>query len=154
MAWPLGDLAGAVGVGGQLVGGVVQSRAAQAQGRAAADAADYNARLALREGLAEADRRRKAGRREIARQRVSVAASDLRVEGSPLEVIAANAAAVEEDAANAEIDARRTARLERARADSFREAGRTSAGVALLSGATGALQTGYSLWSQRRTRGY
>lgn len=149
MGFDLSTLLKVGAVGGQVAGGVIQARGQQEQLQAQADAADYNARLALRTGTAEGSRIRTAGRREIARQRVALAASDVRAEGSPLELLAQNAATIERDAAFAEIEARRTARLEQQRARGFRSAARRTAGTALLGGATGALTTGYALFRER-----
>lgn len=135
----------AVGIGAPLVGGIMQSRAAEQQASAASSAALYNARLAELEGSTEAQRRRRIGSQEITRQRVAMGAGDVRLEGTPAEFLAQQAYEVERDAVNAQIAGRNTARLERAQASSIRKQGKISARNALLGGAGQALNFGLSL---------
>jgi hypothetical protein len=137
-------------VGAPLVGGLQEASAARAAGDAESAAALYNARLAERQGTLEASRRRRAGRQEVTRQRVASAAGDVALVGTPLDFIVDNAEAVERDAVNAEVDARRTAALERARARQAKATARTAAGTSLLTGLTQAGAAGYSLLRESR----
>lgn len=122
-------------IGAPIAGGMAQADAIKQQAGAQAGAARYNAGLARAEGSAEAARIRRAGRRELGRQRTLLGASGVRAEGSPLELLAQNAFEIERDAVNAEIAGRNTARLDEAQARSAKRAGRAGAGTALLSGA-------------------
>jgi hypothetical protein len=71
---------------------------AQAEAEAAKNAAKFNARLATQEAAEKTARLRKIARREAAENVTRVAKSGVRLEGSPLEVLAANAANVEREA--------------------------------------------------------
>lgn len=133
MGIPPGILQG-VAIGAPVAGGLAQASAIRQQADAQAQASRYNAQLARAEGGAEADRIRRAGRRELGRQRTQLGASGVRVEGSPLDLLVANAAEIERDAVSAMIAARNTAALDEAQAKSAKRAGRTSAGASLLSG--------------------
>lgn len=134
-----------IGVGAPLAGGYLQAQGLRRQGEAQASAAEYNADLALLEGRTEAARRRRTGSAEVTRERVALANSGLRLEGSPLQFLARQAAEVERDAVNVELAARRTARLDRAQAASARSAARIGAGTSLLTGATQAASHAYSM---------
>lgn len=133
MGIPPGILSG-VAIGAPIAGGLAQGQAARQQADAQAAALRYNAQLARAEGNLEAGRIRRAGRRELGRQRTLLAAGGVLAEGSPLDLLAANAAEVERDAVLAMTAARNTARLDEAQARSAKRAGRSSAGTALLSG--------------------
>lgn len=141
-----------IAIGAPIAGGIAQGRAAEAQAGAQAQAALYNAQIAQAEGDAEASRIRRAGRRELSRQRTILGASDVRAEGSPLEVLAQNAYEIERDAVNAQIAGRNTANLDRAQAASAKRAGRISSASALLGGAIQGVGTGLSLWNSQRLR--
>lgn len=130
----LPNLLQGVAVGAPIAGGIAQAQGIRQQADAQASASRYNAQLARMEGDAEAARIRRAGRRELARQRLRVSASGVQLEGSPLDLIVANAAQIERDAFDASRAGRNTARLDEAQARSAKRAGRTGAGTALLSG--------------------
>lgn len=121
-------------IGAPIAGGIAQGRALEQQAGAQAAAARFNAAQARAAGQEEASRIRRTGRRELARQRELVSASGVRLEGSPLDVIAANAYEIEREAVLAEIAGRNTARLDEAQARSAKKAGRTGRASALLSG--------------------
>lgn len=137
-----------VAVGAPVAGGLMQAGAARAGAQAESQAAIYNARLAEMEGASKAAYVRRAGHRELTSEFVRAsAAGGVRVDqGTPLDVQAQHAYEIEREATNAEIEARNTSRLERARARSVRRAGKISAGNALLSGATQAASFGSQLW--------
>lgn len=90
----MGQLAGLLNVGGNVMGGIGQQQSAVAEKKAA----KFNAKLAKREGFREEGRIRAAGRREASFNVTRVAKSGVRLEGSPLEVLAENAAIVEFEA--------------------------------------------------------
>lgn len=137
-------------IGAPIAGGLQQADAARAQGDAATATARYNAELARMEGAAESSRIRRAGRRELGRQRTILGASGVRAEGSPLDVLASNAFEIEREAVHAQIAARNTARLELARAGAAKREGRVSARTALLGGAAQGIGTGLQLNLRRR----
>jgi hypothetical protein len=141
----MGAILAGIGIGAPIASGISQQRAYKLEAEAVADAAEYNAALAIQEGAREAARRRRLARRELASQRVAFARAGVTLEGSPLELLAQNAAELEMDALNVELDARRTANLERMRAKSIRDVSRTARGAALLSGATTGAFRGASL---------
>lgn len=122
-------------IGAPLASGMGQAQGIRQQADAQAAAAHYNAQLAREQGSAEASQIRRAGRRELAKQRLRVGASGVRLEGSPLDVIAANAFEIERDAVLAQISGRRTAQLEESQARAAKRAGRTGSASALLGGA-------------------
>lgn len=121
---------------GTVGSSVLQARGARAEAESEAQAAEYNRVLSLQQGRAEAARIRRAARRELSSQRVAFAKAGVRIEGSPLELLAQNAAELEADALNAEIGARNTAEIERRRARNLRRAGRRRAASALIGGVT------------------
>ena len=131
----------------KIGGGVLQAKAARDQADAIAEAAEFNALQAEQQGLAEEGRLRRLARRKISTQRVLFAKAGVTLEGSPLFFLAQNAAELELDAANARINARNSARLDRERAEVALDAGRTAAGAALLSGLAGAAGTALSTQS-------
>lgn len=122
-------------IGAPIAGGIQQAGAIKQQAGAQAAALRYNAAQARDAGSAESSRIRRAGRRELGRQRAAIGASGVRAEGSPLEVLAHNAYEIEREAVAAEIAGRNTARLDEAQARSVKRAARTGAGTALLGGA-------------------
>ena len=137
-----------VAVGAPIAGGLAQGRAAQGAADAEASAARYNARLAELEGASKAAYTRPVGRQELTSQFVRAsAAGGVRVDqGTPADFLARQAYEIEREATNAEIEARQTARLERARGASVKRAGKVSAGNALLSGLTQGASFGAQLW--------
>ncbi len=141
-----------VGVGGSIAQGFFQKEAIQAQADAVASAAEYNAARALQEGQREGARRRRQARRELSSQDVACAKSGVRCDrDTPLLLRMNNAAELERDAVNAEIQARQTANLELTRASNVRKIGDFRAGAALLSGFTGAATRGAPLLLNRRS---
>ena len=141
----MGVLLSGVGIGGQIAGGIIRSRAAEDQAKAVSDAALYNARLAEIEGAEEYKRRRKAARKQIGSYVAQVGKSGVRMEGSPLEFLVQNAEELERDALNAMVEAQNTAALERSRASGAKKAGRMGAGTELLGGLTRAAVFGSPL---------
>lgn len=129
-------------IGAPIASGLAQASGIRQQGDAQAAALRYNAQLARDEGDAEATRIRRAGRRELGRQRSILGASGVRVEGTPLELLERNAYEIERDAVNAQIAGRNTARLDAAAARGARRAARSSSATAILSGG---LQAGIGL---------
>lgn len=119
-------------------GAVVKGKAAQNQAEAIADAQEFNALQAEQAGNAESSRVRRLNRRILSTQRVQFAKAGVRLEGTPLEFLAQNAAELELNALQAKIAGANTARLNREAADVALEAGRLSAGAALLQGLSGA----------------
>lgn len=135
----------AVQIVGSIGQGILQKKAIEADADAAEAAALFNAAVAEREGFAESARRRRLARRELSSQRVAFAKAGVRLEGTPLEVLAQNAAEFELDAVNVEIAARQTAMLDRARAANIQTIAKTRAGAALLSGFAGGAGSALSL---------
>ena len=135
-------------IGAPIAGGLAQGRAAQAGADAESRAALYNARLAELEGASKAAYVRKTGRQATTAQFVrDSAAGGVRLDqGTPADFAARQAYEIEREAANAEIEARNTSRLERARAGSVKRAGKVSAGNALLSGLTQSASFGAQFW--------
>ncbi len=124
------------GIGLPIAGGIIQARGVRMSTDAAADAANYNAALAELQGRAAGEATRRAGRRATSAEKVAIATSGLRLEGSPLRRLVENAEEREVEAVNFEIAARNTANLERTRARNAKRAGDIGVGTALLSGAT------------------
>lgn len=139
-----------VAIGAPIAGGIAQGRALEQQAGAQAAASRFNAQQSRQQGAAEAARIRRAGRRELSRQRTLVGASGVRLEGSPLDVIAANAAEIEREATEAEIAGRNTAALDEANARNAKRAGRVGAGTALLSGGLQSASTAARLFGTGR----
>lgn len=131
----------AVAIGGQLAGGIFKGKAARDQAQAISDAAEFNALRAEQQGLAEEARLRRLGRRRLSTRRVGIAKAGVQLEGSPLAVLAQDAAELELDALNARIGAQNTAILDRRRAHEARQSGRTAAGAALIAGLAGGAGT-------------
>lgn len=130
-----------ISVATQVGGAIVKGKAAKAQAEAIADANEFNALRAEQAGNAESSRVRRLNRRTLSTQRVQFAKAGVRMEGTPLEFLAQNAAELELNALQARIQGQNTARLEREGADVALQAGRTSAGAALLAGLSGAAGT-------------
>ncbi len=140
----------AVSIGTSVAGAVVKGKAARDQADAIADAAEFNAIRAEQAGAAEEGRVRRLNKRTLSTQRVQFAKAGVRMEGTPLEFLAQNAAELELNAMQARIAGANTSRLERERADVALDAGRTSAGAALLQGLSGAVGSVISTGGIRR----
>lgn len=137
----MGAILPGVSIGGPIAAGIFRGRAAEAQADAIASAARFNAAVALEEASLEATRRRRIARQTLATQRLAFAKAGVRIEGTPLELLAQNAAELERDIVNVRIAGRRTAALDIARARNVRETAKTLKGAALLTGlARGAFQ--------------
>lgn len=78
-----------------VASGQLGAYAARSKGRAEKRAADINASIIERESRMKASRMRTAARQEIGTQRANLGASGLQAAGSPLELIAQNAAELE-----------------------------------------------------------
>ena len=87
---------------GQALGGVVSAVGAQAEAEAAKNAAKFNARLSTIEAAEQSERVRAIGRQEASNNVTRIAKSGVRIEGSPLEVMAENAANLERQLQNIE----------------------------------------------------
>ncbi len=129
-------LLGGAAVGGSFGAGMLESRAARARGRAEGRASEINAGLALKEGYAAGARTRRAGRRAIGQQRAALASSGIEASGSPLELIADNAAEIERQAVEQELSGQWAYGVERARGRTARSESRRVSAASLLSGAT------------------
>lgn len=145
MGVPTEQLLQGLAITAPVAGGYVEGQGLRQQAQAGAAAARYNADLAKLQGRENAASIRRQGQQELGRERVILANSGLRMEGTPLSFLARQAGEIEREAANAEIAARQTARLENARAKSLESAGRTQAGTSLLTGALGSATTAYRL---------
>jgi hypothetical protein len=91
----MGGLLDTFPVGASIASGQLGAYAARSKGRAEKRAADINASQIEREAAMKASRLRKAGRQEIGVQRAALGTSGLQAAGSPLELIAQNAAELE-----------------------------------------------------------
>jgi len=131
-----------IAIGAPIAGGIAGARGARAQGDAAAQAAEFNARLGLSEAGREANRIRREGRRTIGRARTQLAQGGVQAVGSPLEFLAAQAAEIERQAIDTLTAGKNTAALDRSRGANAQAAGRRQAGTSLLLGATRAAGVG------------
>lgn len=127
---------------------VVGTYSAIQQGNAAADAAEYNAKVAENAGIAarqQADYEEKQARQKrdrlLSAQRVATAASGLDLEGSPLALMEDTAVEAELDALNIrragsvdEARARSQAAADRMEGRARQQAGYLNAGASLLNG--------------------
>lgn len=118
------------------------------QGKAAEQAAEYNAQTSMEqaaaaraEGEAEAQRLRREGRRNIGTMRASISKSGVTSQGSPMLALAESAAMNELDVLNTRYSAQSSARaserqagLQRAEGRSAKRAGLIGAGTSLLTG--------------------
>ena len=132
-------------IGAPIAGGFVESRAARQSAEASAQASEFNARMAERQGALEAGRIRREGKRVLGDARRQIAASGVTLSGSPMQFLLDQAFEVERSAFEAQLAARQTATLDRARASAERGRGRRESASALLTGATKALGSGLSL---------
>ena len=126
----------AVGAGLKLGGGILQAKGIADQAEAESQALEFKAQVAEQQATSDAARLRRRNRREVSKARVGFAKAGVRLEGTPLEVLAQNAAELELDAANTEIAGRTFAQQQRRAAKTVFKQGQRAAGAALL-GATG-----------------
>jgi len=145
MGVDFGNLLPALAIGGAAGSGVLNARAARAQGRAAKRAADINAQTELYESGQQASRIRTTGRRELGRQRTLIGTSGLQAAGSPLELLAANAAEIERQAMETTLAGRYAADVERSRGKVARKQASRVGAAALFEGGTRAAYYGRSL---------
>lgn len=82
---------GMVAAGLMLVGGAAEASGAYYEGKAAESASKYNARVAINAARAQAEKVRNDAARVRGENIVRVAKSGVRMEGSPLSVLARNA---------------------------------------------------------------
>lgn len=122
------------GAGATIGGGIAQGRAVQDAASAQAQAGLYNARLAEEEARSRAEYVRRQGHRELTSRFVEMSAGGVRVQGTPLQVLADRAYEIEREATNAEIEGRNTARLDRSQAQGIRRAGKVQVRNALIGG--------------------
>lgn len=94
----MGGWVDAIPVGASIASGQLGAYAARSKGRAEKRAAYINADQIEREAAMKASRLRTVGRREIGRERTLIGASGLQAGGSPLELVAQNAAELERQA--------------------------------------------------------
>ena len=102
------------------------------QGRAEKKAADFNALVSEERGKQQERLIRRNTKRQLGKIRASVAKSGVRMEGSPLEVLAESAANAEVDALNARYNARIQAQVQRDTGKVRERQARYKAGASLL----------------------
>lgn len=141
-----GKALGIAGAGLQLASGFQGAEAALENARAVEEAALFNSLLAEQEGATESARLRRRNRRLLSSQRVKFAKAGVRLEGTPMEVLAQNAAELELDAANVSIAARNTSELEQMRASNARRQGKRSARASILGGSARAAGTAFKVF--------
>jgi hypothetical protein len=91
----MGEILGQLPIASSVASGQLGAYAARSKGRADQQAADINARnIELQAGM-KASRMRTTARQEIGAQRAALGASGLQAAGSPLELMAQNAAELE-----------------------------------------------------------
>lgn len=115
------------------------------QGKAAEKAAEYNARIQEITGRQKESLIRRQGRKELSRIRTAVSKSGVRMEGSPMEVLAESAANIEMDALNARFGMETGATATRAEGKSRKRGANLSAAAQLLSGAGSTYAAGHQL---------
>lgn len=125
-----------IGAASSIGGSVLGAKGSVEDAEAEAKATEYNSALQLRESRIEEARRRRIARRELSSQRVAFAKSGVLLEGSPLELLADNAAEFERDSIEVGISARSTAELDRKRAKNIQKQGRRAATAQLIGGVT------------------
>lgn len=123
-------------VASSVASGQLGAFAARSQGRAVKRAADINAGQIEREAAMRASRLRKAGRQEIGAQRAALGASGLQAVGSPLELIAQNAAEFERRATEETLAGQYNAAVTRAGGEEARKQAKKVSAASLLQGVT------------------
>lgn len=129
----LGSLGG-IGSAIAGIGTLAQAGAAQAQGKAEAAAAEFNARSAEQEAASRENLIRQESARRMGMIRSQIGKSGATSAGTPLLVLAESAANAEIDALNAQYTGQRQAALYRAGGANAKAQGRVMAGASLLSG--------------------
>lgn len=118
----------------QLAGTFLSAGSSVAQGRAAAQAAEYNARSAEMEAASRESAQRAQSQRQLGAIRANIGKSGATMEGTPMMVLAESAANAEIDALNTRLTGQRQSTLYRMSGDSSRRQGNLMAGTSLLSG--------------------
>lgn len=126
-------------------GSILGAMGTLAQGKAAEQEAKFNAQMAEVEGRQREASVRRRGRRQMGSIRAAIGKSGVTSEGSPMEVLAESAAAIEMDAVNARLNAQMTADTLRARGKAARKASKIGAAAQLLQGAASTAGTGAQL---------
>lgn len=115
-------------------GSLLQAYGTYQQGKAQEKAAKFNAKLAEVKGRQRESAVRRSGRRQMGAIRASIAKSGVTTAGSPLEVMAESAAAIEMDALNARFGAESEAAALRREGAARMQAARIGAASQILSG--------------------
>lgn len=140
----LADASLGLGIGSTIAGAITEGSGALAQANAEKAAADYNARMAQKEGDAEHRRRSRIARQELSSQWVQMAGKSGVIDESGIYRMARNAEEMERDALNAAIAGRNTARLERARGRAAIEIGEQRRTAAIIGGVANVAAQGLS----------
>lgn len=130
-------------IGGSMASGGLNAFGSRAQAQAAQKAAEINARNITTEASATAARTRKSGRQILGKARADFGQSGLQMVGSPLELMAQNAAEVERQAMEETLAGQYAANVERSRGDVAASEGRRVSIASLLEGGTKAAYYGY-----------
>lgn len=125
-----------IGMGMTAIGGIRQAQAYNAMGAAAAQSADYNAKLAEMRGQQQASLLRSQGERQLSAIRSRIGKSGAAMAGTPLMVMAESAADVEIDALNQMWSANQQATMERAQGRASQREMTYRAGTSLLTAAS------------------
>ena len=125
-----------------IASGQLGAYAARSRGRAEKRAAYINAGQIERESAMRASRIRTAGRQEIGAQRAALGASGLQAVGSPLDLIAQNAAELERRAMEETLAGQYNAAVTRMGGDEARKQAKKVSAASLLEGAGRAVYYG------------
>lgn len=138
-----------VGVLMSAYGAQQQAKAARRASKLNAEESEENARLTAERAIEDERQFRLSFRRDQAKNKVAIAASGVRLEGSPLEVLQDNASAAEADAQNIRRGAAITKDMYTRQARAYREggaaasqAGNINSAATLLQGAAQTYTTG------------
>lgn len=121
---------------GTIAGGLMQAKSQIDEGKAANNAAKYNAQLANIEGAQKASLIRQEGARRTGTIRANLGKSGATSAGTPMMVMAESAANNEIDALNALWSSGQEATLQRAQGRDAKRAGRARAATTLLTTAS------------------
>ncbi len=134
-----------MGMGGGFAGSLLERRGILQQAEAQEEALKVEAVLARQEAAYEAAAIRRQGRAELSSQRVAFAKAGVTMDGSPLEVLAHNAAEIEREALNVLLGGESTARIAKQRARVGNALAKQRAGAALIGGISRLVGQGGSL---------
>lgn len=126
----------AIPAGASVASGVLAASAARSRGRADKKAADVNAQNILRESQMRSSRLRTAARQEIGSQRAALGTSGLQAAGSPLELVAQNAAELERRATEETLAGQYNAAVTSMGGKEARKQAKKVSAAALLEGGT------------------